>query len=178
VRAAIERRTQAMARWIQVTTLLFTGLAMVMGVQLVVPLLSHVHIRFGTEGTPLVGAVTTSVHHYLAIHTAGMALSPRQGYSVWLASGVGLLVLATITRSVAARGTWTAWGLASIAMVWSGSTAASRPVAAAIAAIGWGLASIAALHGIGRRTKTTTINLTNEITPPVETGTATPVDSA
>jgi hypothetical protein len=63
-------------------------------------------------------------------------------------------------------------------MVWSGSTAASRPVAATIAAIAWGLASIAALHGIGRRTKTTTINLTNEITPPVETGTTTPADSA
>lgn len=105
----------------------------------------------GWNGGDLVTAVDHPVRRYLASHTAGLAVTASTVHWLWVATGVGLLVISWLTRSFSARLTWAVWGAATVVMVWSGTTGPARQVAAALALIAWGIASIAALRGLGRR---------------------------
>ena len=109
------------------------------------------------HGPALVGTVDLPVRHYLADHTQGLAVTAAGVHVLWLAAGLGLLLF-SIVGSFAARLTWTAWGAASVAMVWAGSALPGRQVATGITALAWGIASIVALLGMRLRAPATVIN--------------------
>jgi hypothetical protein len=109
------------------------------------------------HGPALVATVDQPVRHYLASHTQGLAMTGQSVHVLWLTAGLGLLLF-SLVGSLAARLTWTAWGAASVAMVWAGSALPGRQVAAAITALAWGTASIIALYGMRFRPPMAIIN--------------------
>lgn len=117
-------------------------------------------LEHSLDGHALAATVDRPVHRYLASHARGLPLTAQDVHVLWLAAGLSLLFLA-ITGSLAARLTWTAWGSASIAMVWTGSAVPGRQVATAITALAWGIASVIALHGMRLRSQVSVINTTN-----------------
>ncbi|MFC8247573.1 hypothetical protein [Streptomyces chartreusis] len=94
--------------------------------------------------------IDTPVRAYLAQHTSGLAVSGSTAYAFWQAVGlVGLI--GGFFHSSGARITWTVWGAATVAAVWSASPAAGRTVATAIAVLAWTIASAFALRGLSLR---------------------------
>ncbi|MDV9188189.1 hypothetical protein R6L23_08160 [Streptomyces sp. SR27] len=95
--------------------------------------------------------LTTPIRSFLDAQAAHLpALSGATVYTLWQATGlVGLI--GGFLRISGARILWTLWGTGSIWIVWTGSPAGGRILAAALAAAVWALASILALRGISFR---------------------------
>lgn len=115
----------------------------------VTPAVTHAAGR-ALNGHALAATVDRPVRRYLAAHTEGLPLSGQDVHVLWLAAGLGLLML-SLAGSLAARVSWTAWGCASSAMVWAGSAAPGRQIATAVMVLAWGVASVAALRGVRLR---------------------------
>ncbi|MBO8189224.1 hypothetical protein [Streptomyces spirodelae] len=99
------------------------------------------------DHTGLLATIDQPVHHYLAAHTAPLPITAATAYSTWQAVGVVSFLLGT-ARFGGARLTWTAWGAATVAMVWAGTPEPGRPVAAGIALLAWAAPSLLALRGL------------------------------
>ncbi|MDT0347544.1 hypothetical protein [Streptomyces litchfieldiae] len=101
--------------------------------------------------TGLVATITQPVHTYLEAHTIGLPLEADTAYTTWYLIGAGALLLGMATGSVGARLTWTAWGAATVAMVWQATPDPGRPVAVGLAVLAWTAASVLALQGLNLR---------------------------
>ncbi|MHB6912809.1 hypothetical protein [Streptomyces sp. DB-54] len=108
-------------------------------------------MQIGTETTTGLWAVIDQpVRTYLAAHTQHLAVSASTAYSLWQITGLAGLI-GGFAGSTGARLTWTAWGAATIAMVWSTAPADGRIVATGITTLAWTLASVLALRGLSLR---------------------------
>jgi len=105
------------------------------------------HTTIGSQRGTLLAVITAPVHHYLAVRTAALPVSPRLAFDAWSVTGVALGVAAW-KRSGAGRIGWAMWGAASAGMVWAGTPAASQALATGEAALAWALLSLAALRGL------------------------------
>lgn len=94
----------------------------------------------------LVSTVTGPLFDYLQQHGATLHVSTQTLYSVWVLTGMVLLLAASF-GSLFGRMAWTGYGAASAAMIWSAAPAGSRTVAAGVAVLLWTLASLAAFKG-------------------------------
>ncbi|MEF3117587.1 hypothetical protein [Streptomyces chrestomyceticus] len=65
----------------------------------------------------------------------------------WQAVGAVSLLLGFL-RFTGARLTWTAWGAATVAMVWAGAPGPGRQVAVGITLLAWAVLSLFALRGL------------------------------
>ncbi|WP_052709761.1 hypothetical protein, partial [Streptomyces sp. NRRL S-495] len=98
--------------------------------------------------TGIVAAVTQPVRAYLFEHTSGLPVSGATAYGLWLVAGASFLGWAWLFRALGARLGWLAYGAATVVMVWQGSPAGGRPVAAGIAVLAWCALSVPALRGL------------------------------
>ncbi|WP_331736898.1 hypothetical protein OG426_55605 (plasmid) [Streptomyces canus] len=99
------------------------------------------------DHTGLLATIDQPVRAYLASHTQALPLTVTTAYSTWQAVGVVAFLLGYL-RNTAARLTWTAWGAATVTMVWIGTPEPGRQVAAGIAVLTWTALSLLALRGI------------------------------
>ncbi|MFF2927168.1 MULTISPECIES: hypothetical protein [Bacillati] len=91
------------------------------------------------------------VHDYLATHAAGLPLSAATAYTLWQFIGLGSLALGFLTGATGARLTWTTYGAATVAMVWTQTPATGREVATGLAVLAWTATSTLALRGLSLR---------------------------
>ncbi|MFM9812803.1 hypothetical protein ACKI16_30350 [Streptomyces scabiei] len=99
------------------------------------------------DHTGLLATIDQPVRSYLATHTRALPITATTAYSTWQAIGVVAFLLGYL-RNTPARLTWTAWGAATVAMVWYSSPEPGRQVAAGIAVLAWSALSVLALRGI------------------------------
>ncbi|MCD9146062.1 hypothetical protein [Streptomyces albireticuli] len=140
-------------------------------------------VQVGTDTSSGVWAVIDNpVRSYIAAHSASLPISASTVYTVWQVTGLfGLL--GGFLRSSGACLTWTAWGAASIAMVWSATPADGRTIATGMAVLAWTAASAFALRGLSLRPAVFTqvhnagarvephLHLPAPVTPPADDGT-------
>ncbi|MFJ3519825.1 hypothetical protein [Streptomyces sp. NPDC090131] len=108
-------------------------------------------VQVGTDTSNGVFAVIDEpIRSYIAAHSATLPISASTVYTVWQLVGLFGLI-GGFLRSSGARLTWTAWGAASIAMVWSAAPHDARTIATGLAALAWTTASAAALRGLTLR---------------------------
>lgn len=109
-------------------------------------------VQVGVDTSHGVFAVVDQpVRTYIAAHSAGLPISASTAYTLWQVTGLFALIAGFITRSNGVRLTWTAWGCADIAMVWTTTPETSRTVATGIAVLAWTLAGAFALRGLNLR---------------------------
>ncbi|CQR59386.1 hypothetical protein [Streptomyces leeuwenhoekii] len=109
-------------------------------------------VQVGVDTSNGVAAVVDQpVRTYIAQHSAGLPVAASTVYTLWLLTGITGLVLGFLTRNNGVRAMWTAWGAATVFMVWTATPATSRPVAAGLAALAWTLLSAFALRGLTLR---------------------------
>ncbi|MDI6413168.1 hypothetical protein QLX52_30640 [Streptomyces albus] len=99
------------------------------------------------DSTGLLATIDQPIHRYLTAHTRALPVTAATAYTAWQAVGALALLLGFL-RSSGARLTWTLWGAATVGMVWAGSPASGRPVAAGIALLAWAALSLLALRGL------------------------------
>ncbi|WP_406416579.1 hypothetical protein OH809_38380 [Streptomyces sp. NBC_00873] len=108
-------------------------------------------VQVGTDTSNGVFAVADQpIRSYIAAHSASLPISASTVYTVWQVVGLFGLV-GGFFRSSGARITWTAWGAASIAMVYSAAPADGRTIATGLAVLAWTAASAFALRGLTLR---------------------------
>jgi hypothetical protein len=108
-------------------------------------------VQVGADTSNGVFAVVDQpIRTYIAAHSAALPISASTVYTVWQLVGIfGLF--GGFFRSSGARLTWTAWGAASIAMVYSAAPADGRTIATGLAVLAWTAASALALRGLTLR---------------------------
>ena len=92
--------------------------------------------------------VSDPIHHYLTVHSEGLAAGPRTLYTAWAIAGS--LILIRALRQGATVGVQLGalvFGTLTVAMVWSGTAEPGKPVAAGLAALAWGVLAALALTG-------------------------------
>ncbi len=146
LRLAPELGWHAMANWIKTALglagicaaiILVTAASSIVGDTLDRLLTAAPTVKVGVDTTGGVrGVIDSPVRSYIATHSASLAISGSTVYTVWQLVGLFGLV-GGFCRSTGARLTWTAWGAASIAMVWSNTPAPGRQDAAGIAVLAW-----------------------------------------
>lgn len=95
--------------------------------------------------------VDNPVRTYIDEHTgASLPVAAPTVHAAWQAIGLFGLV-GGFFYNTGARITFTVWGCASLAMVWSATPADSRVIATGLAALGWAMASAFALRGLSLR---------------------------
>ncbi|MET9402102.1 hypothetical protein [Kitasatospora sp. NPDC002965] len=163
-------------RWVRALayTVALAAAALVLGtasgilLQAAAAVIGAVHLpeHIPGEGDGLAAAITGPVHTYLAAHTPA-PLTEATAYGAWKTVGLVAGLLAFLTRGAVARAGWTAWSVASLAMVWSAADPAGRPVATGLTAAALTAASLFALRGISfslRPTVTTHTEVAPQIT--------------
>lgn len=109
-------------------------------------------VQVGVDTSNGVAAVVDQpVRTYIAQHSAGLPVAASTVYTLWLLTGITGLLLGFLTRNNGVRAMWTAWGAATVFMVWTATPDTSRPVAAGLAALAWTLLSAIALRGLTLR---------------------------
>ncbi|MFJ3567206.1 hypothetical protein [Streptomyces diastaticus] len=109
------------------------------------------HVEVGADtSTGVLAVVDQPIRSYIAAHSASLPINASTVYTVWQAAGLFGLV-GGFARSSGARLTWTAWGAASIAMVYSAAPADGRTIATGLAVLAWTAASTLALRGLTLR---------------------------
>ncbi|MFD3533363.1 hypothetical protein [Streptomyces sp. NPDC058664] len=107
--------------------------------------------QVGTSATgEFWGLVDNPIRTYIAQHTAGLPVSGAAIYIFWQLTGLFGLIGGFI-GATGARLTWTCWGGATVAVVWTTTPADGRTVATAIAVFAWTIASTLALRGLSLR---------------------------
>ncbi|WP_331735234.1 hypothetical protein OG590_40060 (plasmid) [Streptomyces goshikiensis] len=121
-------------------------------------------VQVGVDTSSGVAAVVDQpVRTYIAQHSAGLAVEGSTVYTLWLLTGITGLVLGYLSRNNGVRAMWTAWGAATVFMVWTTTPEAGRTVAAGLAVLAWTFLSAFAMRGLtlrrrvvaGRPTKVT-----------------------
>ncbi|MEU4506806.1 hypothetical protein [Streptomyces sp. NPDC024089] len=108
-------------------------------------------VQVGADTSNSVCAVVDQpIRSYIATHAASLPISASTVYTVWQLAGLFGLI-GGFLRSSGARLTWTAWGAASIAMVYSTTPADGRTITTGLAALAWTAASTIALRGLTLR---------------------------
>ncbi|MFG3532761.1 hypothetical protein ACGF8B_39535 [Streptomyces sp. NPDC047917] len=108
-------------------------------------------VQVATDTSDSVFAVVDQpIRSYIAAHATTLPISASTVYTVWQAVGLFGLVGGAF-RSSGARLTWTAWGAASIAAVYSTTPADGRTIATGLAVLAWTAASTLALRGLTLR---------------------------
>ncbi|MFJ7200913.1 MULTISPECIES: hypothetical protein [unclassified Streptomyces] len=108
-------------------------------------------VQVGTDTSDSVFAVVDQpIRSYIAAHAASLPISASTVYTAWQTVGLFGLVGGAF-RSSGARLTWTAWGAASIAMVYNTAPADGRTIATGLAVLAWTAASALALRGLTLR---------------------------
>ncbi|MGI5532516.1 hypothetical protein ACQEVX_35645 [Streptomyces syringium] len=160
LRQAPELGWQGMANWVKAAI----GLA---GISLVILLLDSAtdvlahslhrlltavpRVQVGADtSTGVFAVVDKPIRSYIAAHSASLPISASTVYTVWQVVGLFGLI-GGFFRSSGARLTWTAWGAASIAMVYSATPADSHTIATGLAVLAWTAASAFALRGLTLR---------------------------
>ncbi|MFE5560285.1 hypothetical protein [Streptomyces sp. NPDC056544] len=92
------------------------------------------------------GVIDNPIRTYIAHHTAGLPVSGAAIYTFWQLTGL-LGLIGGFIGATGARLTWTVWGAATVAVVWTTTPANGRTVATAIAVLAWTIASTLALRG-------------------------------
>ncbi|MCM2424199.1 hypothetical protein [Streptomyces sp. RKAG293] len=100
--------------------------------------------------TGVFAVVDQPIRSYIAAHCASLQISASTVYTLWQIVGLFGLV-GGFFRSSGARLTWTAWGAASIAMVYSSAPADGRTIATGLAVLAWTATSAFALRGLTLR---------------------------
>ncbi|MFJ9855289.1 hypothetical protein [Streptomyces sp. NPDC101150] len=95
--------------------------------------------------------IDNPIRSYIATHSVGLPISAATVYTLWQFTGLFSLIAGFVTRSNGVRLTWTAWGVAGLAMVWTTTPDVSRTVATGLAALVWTFASAFALRGLNLR---------------------------
>ncbi|UDM05569.1 hypothetical protein [Streptomyces longhuiensis] len=160
VREAPELGWHGMAHWLKVAIALAAGAFLALFLDAAFGVITGwVHqlltaaprVQVGTDtSTGIWAVIDQPIRSYIAQHSAGLAVSGSTLYTLWQLVGLfGLF--GGFLRSTAARLTWTAWGAASIAMVWTASPAPARNLATGLAAAAWLLGSAFALRGLTLR---------------------------
>ncbi|GGP84079.1 hypothetical protein ACWDY7_32215 [Streptomyces calvus] len=108
-------------------------------------------VQVGADtSTGVFAVVDQPIRTYIAAHSAALPISASTVYTLWQLVGIFGLV-GGFFRSSGARLTWTAWGAASIAMVWDAAPDEGRTIATGLAVLAWTAASTLALRGLTLR---------------------------
>ncbi|MER7112224.1 hypothetical protein [Streptomyces sp. NPDC000229] len=161
VRRAPDAGWHGMANWIKAVAaiavfsfvvLLFNGAVDVLldAAHRILTAVPNVQVGDNTS-TGVWATIDKPVRSYIAAHSAGLPISASTVYTLWQVTGLSSLIAGFITRSNGIRLTWTAWGIAGMAMVWTTTPDTSRTVATAIAVLAWTFASAFALRGLNLR---------------------------
>jgi hypothetical protein len=160
LRRAPELGWHGMANWLKVllaaaglsvVVLLLNGAAGVLADALHRLLTAVPRVQVGADTSHGVFAVVDQpVRSYIAAHCATLQISASTVYTLWQLVGLFGLVGGAF-RSSGARLTWTAWGAASIAMVYSAAPTGGRTIATGLAVLAWSAASAVALRGLSLR---------------------------
>ncbi|WP_187283580.1 hypothetical protein, partial [Streptomyces sp. t39] len=161
VRRAPEAGWHGMANWLKAVAavavfsfvvLLFDGAVDVLldAARRILTAVPNVQVGDNTS-TGVWATIDNPVRSYIAAHSAGLPISASTVYTLWQVTGLFSLIAGFITRSNGIRLTWSCWGFAGIAMVWTTTPDASRTVATAIAALAWTVASAFAMRGLNLR---------------------------
>ncbi|MCC9312074.1 hypothetical protein LN042_34300 [Kitasatospora sp. RB6PN24] len=128
----------------------------------------HLPTTLPAHSTGLVRTLTDPVHRYLASHTAGtLPVTATAAYTLWKATGLATALIAFVIKKATARLTWTAWAAATLAMVWTGTDPAGRPVATGITAAAIAFVSLFALRGLSFSLRPVIYNMPrNEVAAP------------
>ncbi|WP_424864066.1 hypothetical protein [Streptomyces sp. MMS24-I29] len=109
------------------------------------------HVQVGADtSTGVFTVIDQPIRSYIATHSASLPISASTTYTAWQLAGIFGLV-GGFFHSSGARLTWTAWGAASIAMVYSATPADSRTITTGLAVLAWTAASALALRGLTLR---------------------------
>ncbi|MFI9365992.1 hypothetical protein ACIG5E_33815 [Kitasatospora sp. NPDC053057] len=162
-------------RWVRVLayTVALAAAALVLGtaggilLQAAAALIGAVHLPEHIPGTGdgLAATITHPVHAYLAAHTPA-PLTAATAYGAWKTFGLAAGALACFSQAATWRLAWTSWSVATVAMVWSGTDPAGRPVAVGITTAALAAASALALRGISFTLRPLVINRT-EVQPQI-----------
>ncbi|WP_329501495.1 hypothetical protein [Kitasatospora herbaricolor] len=156
---ALEGGWGTAALWVRITggTLALTAgallLATVGGILLntVAAVVGAVHLPTDLPaqgGVALARTITDPVRQYLDAHVAGLRVDGATAYLVWKTTGLVVAAVAFAGRATTARLAWAGWSAATIAMVWTATDPAGRPVAAGITAVAIAAGSLFALRGL------------------------------
>ncbi|MEU8622790.1 hypothetical protein [Streptomyces sp. NPDC048623] len=108
-------------------------------------------VQVGTDtSTGVFAVIDQPIRTYIAAHSPALTISASTVYTVWQLVGLFGLI-GGFARSSGARITWTAWGAASIAMVWDAAPDEGRSIATGLAVLAWTAASALALRGLTLR---------------------------
>ncbi|GAB2606817.1 hypothetical protein GCM10027168_44570 [Streptomyces capparidis] len=153
LRTAPETGWHGMAHWIKALISVAGASATVLLAAAAVRVLDAVpDMGVGDDTSTGVWAVIDQpVRSYITTHSTGLPISASTVYTLWAATGWACLILGCLTRSNGVRLTWTAWGAAGVAMVWSSTSAPGRTIATGIAVLAWTAASTFALRGLNLR---------------------------
>ncbi|MEU6053092.1 hypothetical protein ABZ829_21990 [Streptomyces xanthochromogenes] len=94
--------------------------------------------------------IDNPVRTYITQHTAGLPVTGSAVYTFWQLTGLFGLIGGFI-GATGARITWTCWGAATVAIVWTTTPADGRTVTTGIAVLVCTIASTVALHGLSLR---------------------------
>ncbi|MFJ3594552.1 hypothetical protein ACIQUY_34750 [Streptomyces sp. NPDC090231] len=109
-------------------------------------------VQVGVDTSSGVAAVVDQpVRTYIAQHSAGLPVAASTVYTLWLLTGIVGLVLGYLSRNNGVRAMWSAWGAATVFMVWATTPDASRTVAAGLALLAWTFLSAFAMRGLTLR---------------------------
>ncbi|MFC7818724.1 hypothetical protein ACFUTR_29295 [Streptomyces sp. NPDC057367] len=109
-------------------------------------------VQVGVDTSSGVFAVVDQpVRTYIAQHSAGLPVEASTVYTLWLLTGITGLVLGYLSRNNGVRALWSAWGAASVFMVWTATPDTSRPVAVGLAVLAWTFLSAFAMRGLTLR---------------------------
>ncbi|MGW7260662.1 hypothetical protein [Streptomyces sp. NPDC054834] len=109
-------------------------------------------VQVGADTSSGVAAVVDQpVRTYIAQHSAGLEVEGSTVYTLWLLTGIVGLVLGYLSRNNGVRAMWSAWGAATVFMVWTATPATSRPIAAGLAVLAWTFLSAFAMRGLTLR---------------------------
>ncbi|MBK3628335.1 hypothetical protein JHN59_26510, partial [Streptomyces sp. MBT49] len=156
VRRAPDAGWHGMANWIKAVAaiavfsfvvLLFNGAVDVLldATHHILTAVPNVQVGDNTS-TGVWATIDNPVRSYIAAHSAGLPISASTVYTLWQVTGLFSLIAGFITRSNGIRLTWSCWGFAGIAMVWTTTPDASRTVATAIAVLAWTVGSAFAMR--------------------------------
>lgn len=109
-------------------------------------------VQVGVDTSSGVFAVVDQpVRTYIAQHAVGLPVEASTVYTLWLLTGIVGLVLGYLSRNNGVRAMWSAWGAASVFMVWTATPDTSRPVAVGLAVLAWTFLSAFAMRGLTLR---------------------------
>ncbi|MEW1551891.1 hypothetical protein [Streptomyces tsukubensis] len=150
-----------MAPWLR-TVLAVAGLSVVVllaqaAAETLLQALHHIltavpKMQVGADTSSGVFAVVDQpVRTYIAQHSAGLPIEASTVYTLWQLVGITGLALGYLSRNNGVRALWTAWGAATVVMVWTATPHPGRPVAAGLAVIAWTFLSAVAMRGLTLR---------------------------